>query len=221
MSCQVCQSPRAAPSAGMRGRRERCRITSWLTLLLRRLPVKQQLVKKHTRAKLECWTVTSNGVSKLDLDTNFSLTVSQTTQNRICDGRFSRQNDDIPWLKKQSTIPSTLSLQPSESTGTGATTPSMTPRRQMRSYQKDGLNKAVDQALPVCVIRLILSNRTTEPQCTMGDLVAAAHLWAMRSCKYQNPSSDRQSSFAFETLPLPLSKMAISLIIFLPQFAVG
>ncbi len=40
------------------------------------------------------------------------------------------------------------------------------------------------KALPLCIIRLILSNRSTEKQQAMGNLTAAAHFWAMHSCEY-------------------------------------
>jgi hypothetical protein len=40
------------------------------------------------------------------------------------------------------------------------------------------------KTLPLCVIRLILSNRSTELQWAMGNLTAATHFWVMRSCEY-------------------------------------
>ena len=48
------------------------------------------------------------------------------------------------------------------------------------------------KALPLCVIRLILSDRSSELQCAMGDLVAAAHFWVMRSCEYLKVSKPDQ-----------------------------
>jgi hypothetical protein len=40
------------------------------------------------------------------------------------------------------------------------------------------------KTLPLCLIRLILSNRLTELQRAMGNLTEAAHFWVMHSCKY-------------------------------------
>jgi hypothetical protein len=99
-------------------------ITLWLTSLLRCLPVKQQLVKKHTRTKLGRGTGTQDGANKSDSETTFSLTGSRdNTKSRswaplpwlsVMDGFLDEMM--IPWLKKQLQIPSTLWLQPSKST---------------------------------------------------------------------------------------------------------
>jgi hypothetical protein len=60
------------------------------------------------------------------------------------------------------------------------------------------------KALPLCIIRLILSNRSTELQQAMGDLIAAPHFWAMRSCKYLKvPKAEQQ-----QTKQLCLRKIA-------------
>jgi hypothetical protein len=100
------------------------KITSWLTLLLLWLPVKQQLVEKHTRMKLGCGTVTPNGANNVDLVTTYSSTDSpDSTKSRswapwpwlsVKDGFLDKAM--TPWLKNQSLIPSTLWLQPSENT---------------------------------------------------------------------------------------------------------
>jgi hypothetical protein len=57
-------------------------------------------------------------------------------------------------------------------------------RRQLRSYKKDDPKEVQQKALPVCVLRLILSSKSTELHQAMGKLTGAAHFWAMRSCKY-------------------------------------
>jgi len=57
-------------------------------------------------------------------------------------------------------------------------------RRQLRSYKKDDPKEVQQTALPVCVLRLILSSNSTELRQAMGELTGAAHLWAMRSCEY-------------------------------------
>ena len=57
-------------------------------------------------------------------------------------------------------------------------------RRQLRSYKKDDPKEGQQKALPVCVLRLILSSKSTELCQAMGELAGAAHFWAMRSCEY-------------------------------------
>ena len=57
-------------------------------------------------------------------------------------------------------------------------------RRQLRSYKKDDPKEVQQKALPVCVLRLILSSNSTEIRQAMGELAGAAHFWAMRSCEY-------------------------------------
>ncbi len=98
-------------------------ITSWLTSLLQRLPVKQQLVEKHTRTKLGRGTATHDGASLSASETTLSSTDSpDNIESRswaplpwlsVKDGFLDEMM--IPWLKNQSQIPSTLWLRPSES----------------------------------------------------------------------------------------------------------
>ncbi len=98
------------------------KITLWLTLLLLWLPVKQQLVEKHTRTKLGRGTVTPNAANNADSATTYSSANSpDSTKSRswaplpglsMKDGFLDEAM--IPWLKNQSLIPSTLWLQPSK-----------------------------------------------------------------------------------------------------------
>ncbi len=57
-------------------------------------------------------------------------------------------------------------------------------QRQLRSYKKDNPKEKQQKALSVCILRLILTSKSTEIQHAMGERVAAAHFRAMRSCKY-------------------------------------
>ena len=57
-------------------------------------------------------------------------------------------------------------------------------RRQLRLYKKDDPKEVQQKALPVCVLRLILSSKSTELCQAMGELVGGAHFWAMRSCEH-------------------------------------
>jgi hypothetical protein len=55
-------------------------------------------------------------------------------------------------------------------------------RRQLRSYKKDNPKEVQHKALPVCILCLILSSKSTELHQAMGKLARAAHFGAMRSC---------------------------------------
>ena len=57
-------------------------------------------------------------------------------------------------------------------------------RRQLRSYKKDDPKEVQQKALTVCVLRLILSSKSTELRQAMGKLAGAVHFWSMRSCEY-------------------------------------
>jgi len=57
-------------------------------------------------------------------------------------------------------------------------------RRQLRSYKKDNPKEVQQKALPVCILHLILSSKSTELCQAMGELAGAPHFWAMRSCEY-------------------------------------
>jgi hypothetical protein len=49
------------------------------------------------------------------------------------------------------------------------------------------------KTLPVCIHCLILSSQLAELRCTMGELTAAMHFWAMRLCKHSKvPKADQQ-----------------------------
>jgi hypothetical protein len=174
------------------------KITSWLTSLLLWLPVKQQLVEKHTRTKLGHGTNTPNGVNNADSARTYSSTDSpDSTKPRswapllwlsMKDGFLDKAM--IPWLKKS--VSDTLNFVAATFQEHGCEDPQKDVDnnvarllcQQLRSYKKDNPKSMEQKALPLCVICLILSNRLTELQRLMGDLTAAAHFWAMRSCEY-------------------------------------
>ena len=118
----------------------------------------------------------------------------------IREGRFSRRNDD-PLAQKS--VANTLNFVAATFREHGREDPKKDVdnnvarllRRQLRSYKKDDPKKVEQKALPLCVIRLILSDRSSELQRAMGDLVAAAHFWAMRSCEYLKvPKQDQRQT---------------------------
>ncbi len=65
-------------------------------------------------------------------------------------------------------------------------------QRQLRSYAKDDPKEIQQKAFPVCVYRIILSSPATELRRAIGKLAAAAHFWAMQSCKYSKVSRVEQ-----------------------------
>jgi hypothetical protein len=97
------------------------KITSWLTSLLFRLPIKPQLVEAHTRTTLGHGIATSNTATASDLEAITSLTkCTDSTKLKslellpwLCVKGNFRKRVMIPWLKVQSQMPSTLWLWPS------------------------------------------------------------------------------------------------------------
>ena len=60
----------------------------------------------------------------------------------------------------------------------------MTSTEANEVLQKDNPKVMEQKALPLSVICLILSNRSSELHRVMDDLVLVAHFWAMHLCKY-------------------------------------
>jgi hypothetical protein len=118
----------------------------------------------------------------------------------ICDGQFSQQNDD-PLAQK--TVADTLNFVAVTFQEHGREDPpkdvnnnvARLLHRQLRSYKKDDPKTVEQKALPLCVICLIFSDRSSELQRAMGNLVAVAHFWAMRSCEYLKvPKPDQRQT---------------------------
>jgi hypothetical protein len=116
------------------------KITSWLTLLLLWLLVKQQLQEEHLRTKLGRGNGTQSTATTLDSDTTPSSTGCQdSTRSKLwvhlpwlfAKGDFQEQLM-LPWLTAQSEIPSTLWLQPSGTTE--GTTPNMTQKITLHNF---------------------------------------------------------------------------------------
>ncbi len=204
------------------------KITSWLTLLLLWLPVKQQLVEKHTRTKLGRGTNTPNGANNAKLATTYSSTDSpDSTRSRswapspwlsVKDGFFDKAM--ISWLKNQSLIPSTLWLRPSKNTDARTRRKMSTITLQDFYTDNWGPTKRTTRKVwnkkpfpfasfasfsPTDWLNSNEQWATSQQPPTSGPCVHAS-IW-----RSQRQSSDRQSSFAFATLPL--SKMAKSLTI--------
>ena len=60
----------------------------------------------------------------------------------------------------------------------------MTFTASTKIIQKDDPKEVQQQALPVCILCIILFSKSTELHQAMGELAGAAHFWVMRSCKY-------------------------------------
>jgi hypothetical protein len=107
----------------------------------------------------------------------------------LCQGQFSRAAD-APLA--HSTVRDTLNLVAAAFRDNGRDNPKQDAennvtqllRHQLRLYSKDDPKELQQKALPVCILHLILASKSTEMRTAMGHLAAAAHFWAMRSCKY-------------------------------------
>ena len=118
----------------------------------------------------------------------------------LCQGQFSRAAD-APLA--HSTVKDTLNLVAAAFRDNRRDNPEQDAennvarllRRQLRLYSKDDPKELQQKALPICVLRLILGSKSTEMRTAMGHLAAAAHFWAMRSCKYLKvPKSEQQQT---------------------------
>ena len=97
-------------------------ISSWLTSLLQRLPVKEQLWGKHTRTKLRCGADGKSGATQSASSTTSSSMTSTAKANEsdlwepspwLCVKQDFQDQLMTPWLKAQSEIPSRLWHRPS------------------------------------------------------------------------------------------------------------
>ena len=105
-------------------------ISSWLTSLLQRLPVKEQLLEKHTRTKIRRGADGSSTAAQSASSTTTTSTTSQEARESnsserlpwLCGEEDFRAKLMTPWLKAQSEIPSRFWHRPSGKT-TGPTPP--------------------------------------------------------------------------------------------------
>ena len=96
-------------------------IVSWLTLLLRRLPVKERLLEKHTRTKLGRGGGSKSGAAPSDsLKTTSSTTLPEDKELRLweplpwlCAGQGFQDQLMKPWLRAQSEVPFHMWHRPS------------------------------------------------------------------------------------------------------------
>jgi len=62
-------------------------------------------------------------------------------------------------------------------------------------YKKDDPKEKQQKALPICILHLILSSKSTELQYAIIDIVADARSQAMGSCKYcKVPKAEQQQA---------------------------
>jgi hypothetical protein len=115
-------------------------IVSWLTLLLLRLPVKQQLAETHSTTKLGRGTATQSTAEASDSETTFSSkTCQEPTESKssevspwLCVKGDFLDHVMLPWLKAQSLIPSTMWLRSSGKMDT--TTQNGTPSATLQDF---------------------------------------------------------------------------------------
>jgi hypothetical protein len=174
-------------------------LVSWLTLLLLHTASRQTAVGGNTLDnETWAWNRYSEYCRSIGLGDNLFLEdMSRTHRIEIIgsfavavrQGQFS-QPHDAPLA--ESTVSDTLNHLAAVFRENGHDDPKRDAernvarllRRQLRSYKKDNPKEVQQTALPVCVLRLILSSNSTELRQAMGELTGAAHLWAMRSCEY-------------------------------------
>ncbi len=65
-------------------------------------------------------------------------------------------------------------------------------QQQLRSYSKNDPKAIQQKALPICVYCLLLASPAADLRHAISELAAAAHFWAMRSCKYSKVSQAEQ-----------------------------
>jgi hypothetical protein len=99
------------------------KITSWLTALLLRLPVKAQVWEKHARTRLGCGNDDPHTAAGLDSPTHSSTTSHATQESNYSErlpwlcGKHGFQDHLISdWLTAQSKIPLHMYVRPSAST---------------------------------------------------------------------------------------------------------
>jgi hypothetical protein len=99
------------------------KITSWLTALLLRLPMKLQLQEKHTRTKLGRGCDGQPTAAGLDSQTHSSTTSHATHESYssellpwLCRKLIFQDHLISDWLKAQSQVPSHMYVRPSAST---------------------------------------------------------------------------------------------------------
>jgi hypothetical protein len=62
-------------------------------------------------------------------------------------------------------------------------------------YKKDNPKEVQQKALPICVLRLILSSKSTELCQAMGELAGATHFWATCLCEYaKSPKAEQKQT---------------------------
>ena len=99
-------------------------ISSWLTSVLQKLPVKERLLERHTRTRLGRGEDGPSGPSQSDSSTTSTSTDSQSINESnlleplpwLCDKQDFQDRLMIPWLKAQSEVPFHLWHRPSGST---------------------------------------------------------------------------------------------------------
>ena len=120
------------------------KITSWLTALLRKLPVNQQYNEVHTRSKLWRGNVGASTMVALEMTTsslNLSPSISESKSWEHLpwlsgkDGLWDQLSTD--WLKAQSQVPFHMYVQPSEKTASQIPHSTTTPG--LASFYKDSI----------------------------------------------------------------------------------
>ena len=165
-------------------------ISSWLILLLQRLPVKEQLQERHTRTKLGRGQDGKSTPSQLG-----STTTSSSTTSPAANGPDSWKplpwlsakggfQDSLmtPWLRAQSEVPfhtyhrlsgRTIEKKPTyDKDGNLGRISS----RQFRAFKKSDPSPKQQKAIPICIVEEVFKKRATETQQATEKLGISASL---------------------------------------------
>jgi hypothetical protein len=107
----------------------------------------------------------------------------------IRQGQFSQPHDDP---LTESTVSDTINHVAAVFRENGYDDPQRDAKRNVAQllrcrlllYKKDNPKEVQQKALPVCLLCLILSSKSTDFCQAMGELAGGTHFWAMRLCEY-------------------------------------
>ena len=186
-------------------------ITSWLTALLRKLPVNQQYNEVHTQSKLWCGYVGASTMVALEMTTsslNLSPSISESKLWEPLpwlsgkDGFRDQLSTD--WLKAQSQVPFHMYAQPSEKTASRIPHSTTTPG--LVSFYKDSIvasktqiqQKSIKRPSQCLSLQKLDKRQSQNSRSQFHNSPASQstlHAGLANTSKYQQPTKDKQRSF--------------------------
>jgi hypothetical protein len=177
------------------------KINSWLTSLLRQLPVSKQLREQHTMTGLKLGSGGGNIASPSDATTLIS-TCSVRLSKILCwellpwlSGKAgSREIVLNHWLKAQSKVPTHMWYRPfwelvqQNPTKDTDNMLSILLSQQFRAYCNSNPKQVQQKALPFAVLNELAKRQVTDLDKAIVQLTISAAFFACCSCKYSNVS---------------------------------